>query len=147
MVSYVRKRGKKSRRRYVKLTDANGKSRDVPVLTIMVAVWLNGGKPGLTPYHINGNLDDNNVNNIGFTTRKRLGSMTGASAKRRPVMKIDKQGQIVDFYSSAREAGRRNFMSYQAVIDRCHGKIKNPYALDGYTYLYDDGESYSDQAA
>ena len=137
MVAYLRSRGRKSRRRYVKLTDKNGKSRDVSVLKTMVDVWHSGGKPGLVPYHKNGDLNDNIVSNIGFATKEQLGKMTGAKATRRPVVKIDKNGQIVDAYKSAREAGRRNFMSYQAVIDRCHGKVKNPYALDGHTYLYD----------
>lgn len=141
MVAYLRGRGTKSRRRYVKLTDANGKSREVPVLKIMVNVWLGGGKPGLIPFHKNGDLSDNNANNIGFATKEALGGMTGASARRRPVVKIDPHGNIVDFYSSAREAARRNHMSYQAVIDRCYSKVKKPYALDGHTYLYDDGEN------
>lgn len=140
MTAYLRGRGKKSRRRYVKLTDENGKSNDVPVLKIMVDVWLNGGKPGMVPYHKNGDLADNYVGNIGFATKVQLGRMTGAKAKRQPVAKIDRSGQIVGAYTSARAAGRRNFISYQAVIDRCNGKIKKPYALDGHTYLYDGDE-------
>ena len=140
MAAYLRGRGKKSRRRYVKLTGENGIAKDVAVLGIMVDVWLGGGTPGLTPYHKNGALSDNRANNIGFTTREQLGRMTGAKSRRRPVVKIDADGQVVDAYTSAREAGRRNFMSYQAVIDRCHGKVKNPYALDGHTYMYDDVE-------
>ena len=140
MAAYLRGRGKKSRRRYVKLTDENGMAKEVAVLRIMVDVWLSGGMPGLTPYHKNGDLSDSCVNNIGFTTREQLGKMTGAKSKRRPVVKVDANKQIVDVYTSAREAGRCNFISYQAVIDRCHGRVKNPYALDGHTYMYDDVE-------
>lgn len=28
-------------------------------------------------------------------------------------------------------------MSYQTVIDRCHNKVKNPFALDGFTYQFE----------
>lgn len=46
-------------------------------------------------------------------------------------------GKIVEFYSSAREAARKNYMSHQAVMDRCNGKIKNEFALCGYTFRWD----------
>ena len=39
---------------------------------------------------------------------------------------------------SAREAAKANHMSYQTVLDRCNGKVKNPYALDGFTYRFED---------
>ena len=38
---------------------------------------------------------------------------------------------------SARAAAKANHMSYQTVLDRCHGKVKKPFALDGYTYQFD----------
>ena len=137
MVQYLRGGGKWSRRRYVKLTDNNGKSREVVVLHIVVDVWLGGCPPGMVPYHKNGDLSDHCANNIGFATREDLGRMTGARSRRIPVVKLNRSGQIVETYTSAREAGRRNHMSYQTVINRCHGKVKNPYALDGHTYEYD----------
>lgn len=37
-----------------------------------------------------------------------------------------------------REAAKANHMSYQTVLDRCNGKVKNPYALDGFTYRFED---------
>lgn len=141
MQQYVRKpRGKarRSGRRYVKLTADNGKAKEVAVLKIMVEVWCNGGPPGKVPYHKNGDLADHCLHNIGFATRKDLGKMTGAKSKRKPVAKIDQQGEIVEVYPSARAAARANNMSYQTVIDRCHGRVKRPYALDGHTYKYEE---------
>lgn len=76
MTACLRGRGKRSRRRYVKLTDANGKATEVPVMKIMVDVWLHGGKPCLIPFHKNGDLNDNYVGNISFTTKEKLGKMT-----------------------------------------------------------------------
>lgn len=134
---YMRRQGEKSRRRVVKLTDETGRAREVNVLGLMVDVWLGGRPPGLVPYHRNGDLRDHNVNNIGFATRAELGRMTGASAARMPVAKVTPAGEIVAVYPSARAAAKANHMSYQAVLDRCNGKVKKPYALDGHTYIFD----------
>ena len=66
--------------------------------------------------------------------------MTGAKSRRRPVAKLDAGGEVVEVYPSAREAARRNYMSYQTVIDRCNGKVKGAFAPDGYAYAWDDSE-------
>lgn len=126
-----------SNRRYVKLTQPDGRSAEVPVMKIMVDVWLGGPRDGLVPYHINGDLNDNCVRNIGWTTSKQLGKKTGGESRRIPVAKIDPSGEVVAVYRSAREAARQNHMSYQTVLDRCNGKVKRPFALDGFTYAFD----------
>ena len=126
-----------SRRRFVKLTDRNGQACEVSVLQIMVNTWKGGCPEGLVPYHKNGDLADSSVNNIGFATRCELGRMTGAKSRRMPVVKVDSYKNQIAHYSSAREAGRQNNMSYQTVLDRCHGRVKNPYSLDGYNYAFD----------
>ena len=137
LVQYMRHRGQYSRRRVVKLTDAEGKTKEVPVLGLMVSVWLGGPRPGMVPYHRNGDLSDHSIHNIAFATRKELGRMTGAAANRIPVAKVTPDGEIVALYSSARAAARANHMSYQAVLDRCNGKVKAPFALDGHNYIFD----------
>ena len=137
LTAYMRKQGREGRARFVGLTDENGKKRDVKVLSLMVEVWLGGHRPGMVPYHKNGDLADHCLHNISFATKKDLGKMTGAKAKRKPVAKIDRQGEIVEVYPSARTAAKANHMSYQTVLDRCNGKVKNPYALDGTTYAFD----------
>lgn len=63
--------------------------------------------------------------------------MTGALSSRRPVEKVDMNGAVVEVYSSARAAARANHMSYQTVLDRCNGKVKNPYTLDGHNYRFE----------
>lgn len=77
---FVRKQGRKGRALFVKLTDADGKGTDAKVLSLMVDTWMGGKRPGLVPYHKNGDLKDNWVGNIGFASRKELGRKTGASA-------------------------------------------------------------------
>ena len=134
---YMRHRGMYSRKRVVKLTDHAGNAKECSVLQIMAHVWLGGVPAGKVPYHKNGDLADHCINNIGFMTRQELGKKTGASSRRIPVNKLDKTGEVVAMYPSARAAARDNHMSYQAVLDRCNGKVKKPFALDGHNYQFD----------
>lgn len=139
LTPYLRKGGNGSngRRLFVKLTDKKGVGRERTVLGLMVETWLGGKRPGLVPYHKNGDLTDNWVGNIAFASRRELGRKTGAKAGRVPVVKVTPEGEIVAAYSSAREAAKANHMSYQTVLDRCNGKVKKPFALDGHTYQFE----------
>lgn len=124
-------------RMFVKLT-INGKSKEIAMLKIMAETWHDNKDKSLVPYHKNGIVTDNHADNIGFISRSELGKMTGHMAnKRKCVFKVDKDGNEVEVYRSAREAARKNNMSYQTVIDRCHNRVKNPFALDGFTYRFE----------
>lgn len=133
-----RKQSKILRNRlFVKLT-INGKPKEVAILKIMAETWHNNKDKSLVPYHKNGIVTDNHADNIGFINRSELGKMTGHMAnKRKCVFKVDKDGNEIEVYRSAREAARENNMSYQTVLDRCHNKVKNPFVLDGYTYQFE----------
>lgn len=122
---------------WVKLS-LDRKSRERKVAHL---VWLAFRGPipeGMAVRHKNGDLQDDGVNNLELIDRKRLGELTGAKSRRRPVVKKEPWGQTVEAYRSAREAARRNFMSYQTVIDLCNGKVKRGKAPDGFIYQWDD---------
>lgn len=133
-----RKQSKVLRNRlFIKLT-IDGKSKEVAMLKIMAETWYNNQDKDLVPYHKNGIVTDNHVDNIGFISRSELGKLTGHMAnKRKSVFKVTENGEEIEVYRSAREAAKANYMSYQAVLDRCHNKIKNPFALDGFTYQFE----------
>ena len=135
-----------SKRVIVHLTDDNGKSKEVMVLGVIANLFLGACPEGCVPYHINGSQYDNNVNNIAYISRKELGRMTGGRAGRKSVFKINANGEVVDVYSSAREAARQNYMSYQTVMDRCNGKMKSAFAPDGYAYAWEDSTKSIKQA-
>lgn len=142
LIPYKHQSGKKGHKRtqlYVKLTRPDGVAKMVPVIKLVVDTFLGGRPDGMVSYHKNGDLTDNAVHNIGFTTPEKLGAMTGAKARRRPVLKIDTALEIVEIYHSARQAGVANHMSYQTVIDRCNHKMKrSEIAPDGFIYAWDD---------
>lgn len=125
-----------SQRLVVKLTK-NGKSKEEVLMRLVALTFLGPSPKGCVPYHKNGCQSDNYLNNIAYISKRELGRLTGASSRRRPVAKLDADGEIIEVYPSAREAARRNYMSYQTVIDRCNGKTKGRLAPDGYEYVWD----------
>ena len=133
-------------RLFVHLTDDHKKESVVMVHQIVAKHFLGKPKPGQVPYHKNGCLMDNWASNLEYITRKELGELYGASSRRQPVIKIGSSGETVDCYSSAREAGRENFMSYQTVIDRCNGRCKKAFAPDGFEYAWEEKQRSIDQA-
>ncbi|QQE80904.1 hypothetical protein [Alicyclobacillus sp. SO9] len=126
----------------VRLKTPDGGRKEERVHKLMQRTFLSDPKPGQVLYHKNRNRQDNCLSNLAYIDQRELGRMTGAKSRRRPVAKIDAKGETVEVYSSAREAARKNWMSYQTVIDRCNGKVKKLYALDGYRYEWDDEEGF-----
>ena len=123
---------------FVKIT-IDGKSKDYTVFKLLVNTFVNEIPKGKVPYHKELSIWNNHRDNIGFITREELGKLTARmSGKRKPVIKIDEAGRIVETYVSVREAGIRNNMSYQTIADRCHNRIKKPFALDGYNYQFEE---------
>lgn len=128
-----------SQRLVVKLTK-DGKPREEILMRLVALTFLGPPPKGCVPYHKNGCQSDNYLNNIAYIDKRELGRLTGAKAGRRPVAKVNGDGHAVEVYPSARETARRNYMSYQTVIDRCNGKVKGAFAPDGYAYVWDDDE-------
>lgn len=128
-----------SQRLVVKLTK-DGKPKEEILMQLVARTFLESPPPGYVPYHKNGCQSDNYIQNIEYISRREFGKKTGKNSRRQPVVKIDETGEIVEVYSSAREAAKQNFMSYQTVIDRCNGKCKSAFAPDGYAYAWEDKE-------
>ena len=123
----------------VKLT-RDGKSREEIVMQLIAKTFLGVPPLGHVAYHKNGCQYENHIQNISYISKCELGKRTGAKSRRQPVAKIDCNGEVVEVYSSAREAARKNYMSYQTIIDRCNRKCKSTFAPDGYAYAWDDKE-------
>lgn len=55
--------------------------------------------------------------------------------KRRPVVKVDEHGNVLERYPSVRAAGKANYVSTNQIIYYCNGRNKN--LFDGYcTFRY-----------
>lgn len=117
-----------------------GKKKEIAVHLLVAQAFLAEPREGEVIYHKNGLIRDNWASNLEYICRKKLGQMTGAQSRRKGVVKIDSNGEMVDFYPSARQAAKENHMSYQTAIDRCNRKVKSPFAPDGYAYAWEDCE-------
>ena len=109
----------------------------MPVSGLVADYFMGGTPPGKVRVHKNGMKSDNAKENIVFMTRRevRLGCR---AANSKPVLKVDKYGQIVAVYSSTVEAAKANYMSQASVSKRCRKQIKDPYRLDGYNYVFEE---------
>lgn len=120
----------------------DGKYKIILVHKIVANHFIGEPKDGQVLYHVNGVLTDNWASNLAYIGRKDLGKLTGAKSNRKSVVKINKDGEIVDCYSSARECGKANFMSYQTITDRCNLVYvkRSIFAPDGFAYAWEDNE-------
>lgn len=121
----------------VHLSTPGGKRVERTVLKLVADTFYPYFK-GKRAVHRNGVHTDNSVRNIVFLSDIELGNTFGAQSSRRPVAKIDQSGEIIAVYTSARAAARENYVSYQTVMDRCNGKVRKEFALDGFSYRWDD---------
>lgn len=58
--------------------------------------------------------------------------------RKRAVVKLDADGNVVAEFASVQEAARKEYISFSAVLRRCHGKLEEPRKLTGYDYRYKD---------
>lgn len=126
----------------------DGGRKEFVVMALMVDAFLK--KPeGMVAYHLNMERSDNRLINIGFATKSDVAKlqMKKNNVFRKTIAKISPDGEIVRYYRSAREAARHEFVSYQTIIDRCYGKVKNPFKLTGFDYRYTDVECGRDNYA
>ena len=124
-------------RLYVTLAGLDGKRHSVAVSNLMANAFMGGKKPGECITYKNGSRMDCCLYNL-----KKMSKIDACKksryAKRRSVCKVDQDGNVVEVYSSLVEAAEKNFISYGAIQNRLYGKIKDPYRLDGFNYVYEE---------
>lgn len=124
-------------RSVVYLRAKDGKRVPAPLVTLMADAFMGGRKPGHCIVYRNGLKKDCQLANLRQVTRTECAKIAYKN-RRKSVAKIDQDGNVVEVYSSATEAAKRNFLSMTAIVSRCAKKVKDPYRLDGYNYLYED---------
>lgn len=110
--------------------------KNVKISHLMAITWMGGIPKGMYVKHKNKNVMDNSLYNLEFVTPKDF-YKTSARGTRRPVFKIDKDGNILELYSSVTEAAKQNYLSVQRVIDRCKNRMKNPFSYADFTFMYE----------
>lgn len=126
------------RQLHVTLFRSDGSYCKRPVLKLVAEAFLDMPE-GMRAVHKNGMVYDNRVGNIALMTDRDIGRNIAWKFKRRPVIKINRAGEIVECYCSAREAGRRDYLTATCVTARCNGQVADEFRLTGYSYRWDDG--------
>lgn len=129
---------KGSRKLYVKLTRDGETGKEVNVAQVVYITHVGEIPKGFVVTHKNGSFTDNAANNLELLSKREVGKKYGVQSGKQSVVKISPEGEEVEIYYSAREAARRNYMSYQTIIDRCNGLVKKSTAPDGFDYAWED---------
>lgn len=93
-------------------------------------------KPGEVLRHKNGIKTDDFVGNLEYIQKNVLARSTGPMSRSKPVIQLDMDTkEVLNEFRSAREAGRKCYLSYQAVLDNCNYKSKSS---GGYLFMFTD---------
>lgn len=120
----------------VTLRKVDGKRVHIPVVWLMADAFMGGWKPGMCCIHKNGYKLDCSWGNLKFVTKQECSKISGCN-RRKPVAKVDRDGNVIEVYSSCAEAARKNHLSATAIYHRCNNLLKNPFLLDGYNYKFE----------
>lgn len=109
----------------VKMRSKDNRKIEVPLVWLMADAFMGGQRPGYGIVHRNGAKLDCALENLKFMPLRECGRLSCRS-RRRAVEKIDRNGQIVAIYASAREASRKNFISQNSIWARINGRSERP---------------------
>ena len=104
----------------------NGIYKEYKVAHLVAMHFLGPIPLGKGVLHKNGILTDDFAGNLAYVDKTEIGKRTGFKSRSRPVVKVDpKTMEVLEEYRSAREAGRKCFLSYQTVVDNVNHKTES----------------------
>lgn len=128
----------KRRMQYTVVLTKNKEKRTYPVIRVVAMAFYGAIMPNMMVYHKNGDIGDNSLNNIAIREKNRAyREINKNSHQRKPVLKVDKDGEIIDAYKSVEDAARKNFMCNYQITCHCNKKVKNPFKFMDYTFRWD----------
>lgn len=116
----------------------HGKRTEYKVSRLVWNAFVGQVPDGFGIVHKNGCVTDNRLWNLKLVSRKEIGERYGGRANRRMIEEVAPDGNVVDLFRSSREAAKHEHMSYQTILDRCNGKVKKAFALNGYSYRWEE---------
>lgn len=96
-------------------------------------VFLGGKQKGLVLRHKDGDPTNCSVYNLEFVTKAQI-NKERRNPNSRTVAKMEPWGKVIEFYPSARDAARKNYLSTSGLI----GRIKRKSIIDGVWFKYID---------
>ena len=122
----------------VRLLTKDGKYERVRVIRLMRDIWMNGKIKGYVVSHIDTNAFNNALYNLQYTTRREVAAI-GAKYNRKPVVKVDKEGNAVEVYPSIIRAAEAEHICRSAISNMCNHKLKYSIVTGGeFTFVFSD---------
>ena len=134
-VDLIPQRNKKNGRLVINMRKKDGKRVRVALNLLVANAFLGGRKPGYNIVPKNGMLTDCAPENLEFVTLREIGKRTKV---RKPVLKVDENGEVLAVYPNLHAAAVANYMGESAVKNRCYGRIQNPFRGYDFTFVYDE---------
>lgn len=113
----------------------NGERKNAMIARLVYETFIGPVPEGNIITHRNGLRMDNDLRNLEMVTVSEHFQRLGGGGKRRPVIKLDKSGNIVDVYPSCRACGEAEGYSYASISLRCMDKSKEKWDYD---FAYED---------
>ncbi|MBP3783865.1 MAG: HNH endonuclease [Butyrivibrio sp.] len=110
------------------------KSKDLIVARLVYEAFKGTIPDDYSVVHKNGLHTDNAPENLILCSRRELGKIHGFKGRRKPVSKLEKTGEVIEFFPSATAAARKGFMNLQTIINHCNDQKVAP---DGYYYRWE----------
>lgn len=122
---------------HVKLYAEDGRYKTMTVASAVASAYLGERPEGCRTHHRNGLTTDNCVGNLCYVKASEIGVISGRM-HRRPVVKKDEDGTILECYNSVTEAARKNYVTRSAMTQRCNKNLRTDFGLGGYEFAWDD---------
>ena len=114
------------------LCDGSGKEVKKDVKILMRDVWMQGAIPGKIVSFKDKDAENCRLNNLYYTTQGKVNKIRH-QGHRKPVVKCNKYGEIVEVYPSVEQAAKKNFISRKGLRNR----IASRNLYDGFRFRYD----------
>jgi len=76
-------------------------------------------------HHIDGNYKNCRADNLELLEKSKHGILTGyQKSQSKEIQLLDEKGNVIKEYRSSRTAAKALYVSYQTILDICHGRIK-----------------------
>lgn len=120
----------------VKLYRKDGTRHSLAVKSLMRDTFLGGPRDGYCLTNANGMISDCSVYNLKWVKRNELRKLHGHKS-RKPVVKIDRYGKVLEHYRSVKEAAKKNYLCIASVSRRCNRIIKDPFRYLDFDFRFE----------
>lgn len=108
----------------------NGKYKEYKVSQLVAMHFLGPIPKGASVFHKNGIKTDNFAGNLEYLDKSEVDKRTAHKATSKSVVKYDPDtNDFIDEYRSVREAARKNFVSYQTILDHLNGLSNSVFGM------------------